>query len=222
MWQLHPMLIQSGTVIPIETLGYIGFSQGTTIMFGLLSEQPKYNPLIKPFIAMAPITNCTSTTLKLPSSIQKRIYRIVEGYCDRNPGPSLFLSLESVTRFFNTKSYFRKFHCVMSYYICLFSNKPTLERAQIFTVTASSPYMRKNLAHVIQNHFSTQFRKYDYGTIENLRRYGTEVPPEIDLNKISNRFMSFIYSKDDVLVRYNDVVQLKKRFKGNFSGSRRF
>lgn len=37
-----------------KTLGYIGISMGTTIMFGLLSSQPRFNEIVKPFIAMAP------------------------------------------------------------------------------------------------------------------------------------------------------------------------
>lgn len=36
------------------TLGYVGVSLGTTIMFGLLSSQPEYNDLIHPFVALAP------------------------------------------------------------------------------------------------------------------------------------------------------------------------
>lgn len=44
-------------------IGYIGHSQGTTIMFGLLSDKPEYGDIISPFIALAPVTtvaNCSS------------------------------------------------------------------------------------------------------------------------------------------------------------------
>ncbi|KAI1306442.1 Lipase member M [Halotydeus destructor] len=51
----------------IETTGqpsirYIGFSQGTTAMFGLLSEKPEYNAKLKPYIAMAPIISYYNST----------------------------------------------------------------------------------------------------------------------------------------------------------------
>lgn len=42
-----------------STLAYVGFSQGTTTMFGLMATQPKYNQIIRPYIAMAPIISYT-------------------------------------------------------------------------------------------------------------------------------------------------------------------
>ena len=43
-----------------QTLGYIGFSQGTTTMLALMSQDTRYNDIVKPFIAMAPVTNRSS------------------------------------------------------------------------------------------------------------------------------------------------------------------
>jgi hypothetical protein len=36
------------------TLGYVGMSQGSNVMFALLSSQPSFNRKIKPFIALCP------------------------------------------------------------------------------------------------------------------------------------------------------------------------
>ena len=36
-------------------LSYIGYSQGTLVMFGLLATRPKYNDIVKPFIALSPV-----------------------------------------------------------------------------------------------------------------------------------------------------------------------
>lgn len=38
------------------TLGYIGFSQGSQTMFALMSQNPRYQKVVKPFIAIAPVT----------------------------------------------------------------------------------------------------------------------------------------------------------------------
>lgn len=38
-----------------DSLAYVGHSQGTLTMFGLLASRPEYNRMIKPFIALAPI-----------------------------------------------------------------------------------------------------------------------------------------------------------------------
>ena len=40
-----------------KTVGWVGHSQGTMIMFGLLSTNRKYNEIIKPFIALAPVSS---------------------------------------------------------------------------------------------------------------------------------------------------------------------
>ncbi|OTF81657.1 hypothetical protein BLA29_005946, partial [Euroglyphus maynei] len=37
------------------TIGYIGYSQGTSIGFALLSSQPHYADIIQPFVALAPV-----------------------------------------------------------------------------------------------------------------------------------------------------------------------
>lgn len=36
------------------TVAYLGHSQGTVMMWATLSSIPKYNSIVKPFIAMAP------------------------------------------------------------------------------------------------------------------------------------------------------------------------
>lgn len=36
-------------------LGYIGHSLGTSGMFQLLAARPQYSPLIRPYIALAPV-----------------------------------------------------------------------------------------------------------------------------------------------------------------------
>ena len=38
------------------TVGYVGHSQGCLIMFALLSIKPIYNQVVKPFIALSPVT----------------------------------------------------------------------------------------------------------------------------------------------------------------------
>lgn len=49
----------------VGSLGYIGHSQGSLTMFGLLSSQPDFNQKIKPFIALAPVARLTN--MKTPT-----------------------------------------------------------------------------------------------------------------------------------------------------------
>ncbi len=46
-------------------MGYIGHSQGTIMMFGLLSSRLKYNQIIKPFIALSPVSFLGNATTPL-------------------------------------------------------------------------------------------------------------------------------------------------------------
>lgn len=50
------------SVTKTQTVAYVGHSQGTTIMFGLLATHPKYNDVIKPFIALAPVSTVAFAT----------------------------------------------------------------------------------------------------------------------------------------------------------------
>lgn len=57
-----------------ESVAYVGHSQGTLTMFGLLSTQAKYNHLVKPFIALAPVS--TGKDLDEESRIAPRVLRV--------------------------------------------------------------------------------------------------------------------------------------------------
>lgn len=49
-----------------KSIAYIGHSQGTFMLFGLLSKRPEFSNVIKPFIALSPVVfvNRTLTPLK--------------------------------------------------------------------------------------------------------------------------------------------------------------
>ena len=74
--------------------------------------------------------------------------------------------------------------------------------------------MCHNLAHVLQNVENKHFRDYDYGKEINMKKYGSEEPPIYDLKKITNRFICFFYSTKDIVVRFEDVIDLKKKLSG--------
>ena len=39
------------------SLAYVGHSQGTLVMFGLLASQPRFNKIVKPFVALSPVAH---------------------------------------------------------------------------------------------------------------------------------------------------------------------
>ena len=56
-----------------KQLGYIGISQGNTILFGLLASHPEYNAKLKPFIAIAPVT-VTNLSFSIVPRFLKEIF----------------------------------------------------------------------------------------------------------------------------------------------------
>uniref|UniRef100_A0A023G455 Putative triglyceride lipase-cholesterol esterase n=1 Tax=Amblyomma triste TaxID=251400 RepID=A0A023G455_AMBTT len=61
-------------------LQYVGWSQGTTIMFGLLAEKPQYNEKIQLFHAMAPavLFGHMKSTIRLFMLFLKRVLGVAE------------------------------------------------------------------------------------------------------------------------------------------------
>lgn len=65
----------------------------------------------------------------------------------------------------------------------------------------------KQLAHYGQSIVDKEFRRYDYGALGNLRKYGRFQPPRYDLSKISAPVFLH-YSQSDPLAKVEDVDRL--------------
>lgn len=75
------------------SLGYIGHSQGTLIMFGLLSHQPQYADIVKPFIALAPVAYVSAIKGLIPALLPLRhviaaVGGPLKGKPDNSTGPA--------------------------------------------------------------------------------------------------------------------------------------
>jgi len=60
-----------------KTIAYIGHSQGNFMMFGLLASQPHFNSIIKPHIALSPVSYYThsKSVLRHFVSMRKQLLR---------------------------------------------------------------------------------------------------------------------------------------------------
>lgn len=54
-----------------RSLGFIGISQGNTLMFGLLASQDRYNQVVKPFISLAPVLSTHNVAGNIPLCAKK-------------------------------------------------------------------------------------------------------------------------------------------------------
>lgn len=186
-------------------------------MFALMTQEDKYNHIVKPFIAMAPVANPHHTNpLKFPEQFKQKVFRFIQSWCHSHPGPVLPLVTERVARYMCCNIHFRSFFNRICFNIVALSNFPDPNRALIYSVTGGSHCMRRNLSHVLQNIENKYFCDYNYGKETNLRKYGKEDPPIFDLKKITNKFICFFYSINDIVVRFEDVIDLKKKLSSEF------
>lgn len=65
----------------------------------------------------------------------------------------------------------------------------------------------KQLFHYSQEYLSGHFRKYDYGLIGNLAKYGKIAPPDYDIEKITTP-VALYYSQNDLFAHLDVRVKM--------------
>uniref|UniRef100_T1JAE6 Lipase n=1 Tax=Strigamia maritima TaxID=126957 RepID=T1JAE6_STRMM len=82
----------------------------------------------------------------------------------------------------------------------------------IIGAVASRGLSIQTLRHLYQIITKKQLMRYDYGVKENLKRYGTETPPIVDVGKITTP-TSLVYSANDPLATPLNVALLARKMK---------
>ena len=192
-----------------EQLGYIGHSQGTMMMFGLLSTQKKYNNMIKPFIALAPVA--TLRFIRGPLKYVAKI-AILPRLLGAYGGP--FLPSSYLTKFVAEHvcaSPIRDL-CTNAVFIGNGFDKTQTNSSRMGVYASGVPAgtSAKNMVHYVQLIKSGLFRDYDYGITGNIGRYGQSEPPQYPLDKITNPNIALIHSANDYLSSLGDNAVLRE------------
>ena len=85
-------------------MAYVGLSLGTTLMFGLLATEPRYNDIIKPFLAMAPVMTTHNIHNEFPIWMKSLCLNQVARLLQLVPGVSMS-QFESNKIFWQKKSW---------------------------------------------------------------------------------------------------------------------
>ncbi|XP_072932991.1 lipase 3-like [Epargyreus clarus] len=188
----------------MESLYYIGHSQGTTSFFVMMSLKPEYNTKVKLMFALSPIawlSHAESPVLKylsLPSSI----FQFFQYINVLSPSTDLLNRIVTnvckVTSCSNVLETFFGNNC----YISDTMLPVILEHSQ-----STSSVLQ--FLHFWQLHESGTFRRFDYGWLGNILEYNTFSPPDYDLNGITVPIILF-YSDNDWLSHPIDVATLKE------------
>lgn len=187
-------------------VGYVGHSQATFAIFGLLSIRPRYADIIEPVVAVAPVSYFDHIT---SAATRASLLAIERGTSDDKHGP--FPPEARTIRKAMFKFCKTRFDDLICQLMQTFSQGSGLE-----VLTGHFNHMPfytslKVLRHFGQLILSERNTMYDYGPKGNLRVYGTRKAPSYPTENIRSRSLSLISSKSDALSPPEDVERLKKR-----------
>ncbi|KAF7491669.1 Lysosomal acid lipase/cholesteryl ester hydrolase [Sarcoptes scabiei] len=195
-----------------QTVAYVGYSQGTTIMFTLLSLHPEYSSIIDPFVALAPVTFVND--LKTPIShlsISEPILRLIGG--EFLPSPK---TIDAMADALCSKTSFQSL-CANLMFLFGGFDPEHLNTTRIgvylhFTPSTTSTW---DLAHWAQLTNRKVFQRFDYGSAnKNRQKYGVPSPPMIPLEKIpTNAKIALFQGLNDELSTPNNLEILRGIFR---------
>lgn len=194
-----------------DKIAYVGHSQGSTQMFGLLSTQAKYNKIVDPFIALSPVVSVKHGT----DSFGLLAHRIYADSWLLTGGKFLPDTLTRFTARLWCAHYPANDLCVHFYY--LFggrgwnSGNLNVTRLTVYLGMESFSESGKNMVHWSQIYrLRGNFTHFNYGKKGNLRVYGKETPPIYSFKRITNGNIALFWEDKDDFTGPKDVEILKK------------
>ncbi|XP_064488561.1 gastric triacylglycerol lipase-like [Ornithodoros turicata] len=193
-------------------LHYVGHSQGTLIMFGLLSERPKYKEKIKLFTALAPVTTLiyARSPIRLLTPFAEEISLLLrllgnEGFLTNDQIIKLFADI--VCTVDATKPV-----CELPLTILYGSNPKQRNetRLPVYINHIPAGTSVKYLVHFAQLIKQKAFQKFDYGPEKNKLKYGQARPPRYDVSKVAAP-VALYWSQNDLFADPKDVSLLRSK-----------
>lgn len=193
-----------------QKIDYIGHSQGTMIMFALLSRVPEYSQLIDRFIALGPVAYLGQMTSPFKHFMNSFPFRY---YLSWFPGS--FLPPNSIliplSRYICPNSWTASFCTNFLFLVCGYDGNQ-IEKSRLPVIVAHAPAgtSKQNMLHYLQLISSKKFRMFDHGGSRNMVLYGRAEPPEYDLSQINHPKMSLVWGENDALADPADIELLRQ------------
>ncbi|RVE50819.1 hypothetical protein evm_004568 [Chilo suppressalis] len=180
-YDLPAMIDYTLNVTEKENLYYIGYSQGTTSFYVMNSMKPEYNEKIKLMFALAPVAwmaNVRSPLVKMFSPASNFLGGLLLDY---NLSSTEFLESvsESICGILGVS-------CNSLLYMIVGHDSKNMN--DIMPVVLShmpTTSSTLQLVHYGQLVGSGRFCRFDHGPEKNMEIYGTESPPDYDLNNVT-------------------------------------
>jgi len=204
-----------------KNLAYVGNSQGSTVMFGLLATKPSFNHKVKPFIALCPPVRISNALripipwirakIPIPDVIKIPALRIFNYLLLSTGSGPLLPFIDTLAEMLSSggtilQHYFDQIIYLLS--TSFFDLNLNRDRMSVYTGQANFALSKKNLAHLVQFIIYDEFAKFDYGEEGNMLVYGRPDPPEYDLKNITNRTVGIIYSSNDEWASLEDFESI--------------
>jgi len=186
-----------------KKIHYVGHSQGG--MIGIVALQnPKVSQLIRKADFLAPavfISHQKAPLFKFTAQFIKSL-RLIFGDGEFGDLP------ESVKTILAKLCENHNELCSTTLFLFCGPEKGSINKDLLpVIVSHSSSTSVKNIEHFSQNLIHKRFNRFDYGTEENLNKYGSETPPEFNLNTLLVPTRIW-YGKHDYLVGPEDSKHL--------------
>lgn len=192
-------------------VGYVGHSQGTAMMFGLLSDKPEYSEIVEPFIALAPVAyvNHAISPVKYFAVYTPIAERINMWFATSN------IAVKYLVPFVCKPEVVRKDICANIVFLSVGFNEEELDESRIDAYLNHMPSGTsvKNIAHYGQEVLSGRFAHFDHGILGNQLRYGQQHAPIYDLTKINSKSIVLFIAENDWLASPKDVAHLRSDLK---------
>jgi pimeloyl-ACP methyl ester carboxylesterase len=192
-----------------ETIAYIGHSRGTQISFAALTMYPWLNEVIKPLIMMSPITTVSHIT----STMSIPILLSIVGQPKDHDYPILQLNSIPEAAKLVTCSIDNGLLCGLAFR-ALAGDSPScfnLTRMPVILSRMPAGSSARDLRLYATNFVTNRFGYEDHGILDNWREYGKIVPPQFDLESITNREIYLMYGACDSFSDERDLEKLKNK-----------
>ncbi|KAK8758435.1 hypothetical protein V5799_003933 [Amblyomma americanum] len=192
-----------------QSIPYVGVSQGTLIMFAMLSEKPEYNSKVKAFAAMAPFNKLSGVDIAALTAFAP----FADKYLTTAYESFLF---EVLARGAFYMPFARKFCGLPTRALCsivadgvanLGSKYINESRLPVYLHFIPGGTSAKNIVHYAQLVKSARPLKFDYGPERNLAVYGQLEPGEYQLGNLQTD-VGIFWSNGDHLITPPNVRQL--------------
>ncbi|KAL4718962.1 hypothetical protein ACJJTC_018949 [Scirpophaga incertulas] len=170
------------------TLKYIGHSQGTTSFFVMASDKPDYNSKISLMVALSPVaymSHVKSPIVRLLAPTNRLLHGIFKlvGVHEFLPDNRLLRALKQLMCGASPTA---EILCGNILFLIAGFGYDQMNVTNLPVIYGHIPSgaATKQFIHYAQSFISGEFRHYDYGAEDNLKKYGTDLPPDYKLSNV--------------------------------------